>query len=155
MEPTEAGRVRIFLRGMLQGMGFRPFIYNVAKSMGLKGWVRNLPQGVLVKRKGSFPRSRILSGASDKRLHLRRVCRKWNPAFSNHRVMKHSPSYPAKDRKDPPRSSCPISRLAAIVLKKFLIPITVAIFILSLTVSVAVPGTALSSRFPMTGSARV
>ena len=54
MEPTEAGRVRIFLRGMLQGMGFRPFIYNVAKSMGLKGWVRNLPQGVLVEAEGEF-----------------------------------------------------------------------------------------------------
>ena len=52
--PGEARRVRIFLRGQLQGMGFRPFIYNLAQGMGLKGWVRNSPQGVLLEAEGDF-----------------------------------------------------------------------------------------------------
>ena len=33
--------MKIFIRGVVQGVGFRPTVYRVAKRMGLKGYVRN------------------------------------------------------------------------------------------------------------------
>ncbi len=37
----------------MQGVGFRPFVYRLARSLGLKGWVSNSPQGVIVEAEGS------------------------------------------------------------------------------------------------------
>ena len=36
---------RIIVRGIVQGVGFRPFIYRLAKSMNLKGYVKNTGTG--------------------------------------------------------------------------------------------------------------
>jgi hydrogenase maturation protein HypF len=36
----------------VQGVGFRPFVYRVAHSLGLTGWVRNDPSGVIVEAQG-------------------------------------------------------------------------------------------------------
>jgi acylphosphatase len=38
-------RARIRVRGMVQGVGYRYFVRNTAKSMGLDGSVRNLADG--------------------------------------------------------------------------------------------------------------
>ncbi|MBO6585964.1 MAG: acylphosphatase [Gracilimonas sp.] len=35
----------IFLSGRVQGVGFRHFTKTKARSIGVKGWVRNLPDG--------------------------------------------------------------------------------------------------------------
>ncbi len=35
------------VQGRVQGVGFRYFVLNRAKSMGVKGWVRNLPDGTV------------------------------------------------------------------------------------------------------------
>ncbi|HEY4485930.1 MAG TPA: acylphosphatase, partial [Nitrospiria bacterium] len=48
-------RVQITIRGAVQGVGFRPFIYRLATGMGLKGWVRNSPQGVVIEAEGDKP----------------------------------------------------------------------------------------------------
>ena len=37
----------------MQGVGFRPFIYKLANSLGLKGFVLNNPQGVIVEAEGN------------------------------------------------------------------------------------------------------
>ncbi len=37
---------KIFVQGIVQGVGFRPFVYNLACKMGLKGYVRNRSDGV-------------------------------------------------------------------------------------------------------------
>ena len=37
---------KIFIKGTVQGVGFRPFIHRMAKDMGIKGWVRNTGNGV-------------------------------------------------------------------------------------------------------------
>jgi hydrogenase maturation protein HypF len=45
-------RVRVSLRGAVQGVGFRPFVYRLARQLGLTGWVSNSPQGVLLEAEG-------------------------------------------------------------------------------------------------------
>ena len=38
-------RLRIFVEGLVQGVGFRAYTKRVADSYGLNGWVKNLPNG--------------------------------------------------------------------------------------------------------------
>jgi hydrogenase maturation protein HypF len=45
-------RLRIAIRGAVQGVGFRPFIYRLATGMGLAGWVNNSVQGVFIEIEG-------------------------------------------------------------------------------------------------------
>ncbi|HEY5524796.1 MAG TPA: acylphosphatase, partial [Clostridium sp.] len=42
----------IVVEGIVQGVGFRPFIYNLAKIFGLKGWVNNNSEGVCIDIEG-------------------------------------------------------------------------------------------------------
>jgi hydrogenase maturation protein HypF len=48
--PTQ--RLRISLRGAVQGVGFRPFIYRLATEMALTGWVLNSSSGLVVEVEG-------------------------------------------------------------------------------------------------------
>lgn len=43
---------RIIVRGTVQGVGFRPFVYRLAREMGLRGFVRNTPRGVEIHIEG-------------------------------------------------------------------------------------------------------
>lgn len=45
-------RMRINITGIVQGVGFRPFIFNLAKSLGLKGYVLNSSDGVVIDIEG-------------------------------------------------------------------------------------------------------
>ncbi|HVX12227.1 MAG TPA: carbamoyltransferase HypF [Pirellulales bacterium] len=45
---------RIAIRGLVQGVGFRPFVYGVAQRHGISGWVLNDAMGVEVHAEG-FP----------------------------------------------------------------------------------------------------
>lgn len=40
------------MRGAVQGVGFRPFVYRLATSLALRGWVNNSAQGVFVEVEG-------------------------------------------------------------------------------------------------------
>jgi hydrogenase maturation protein HypF len=46
---SQLQRLRIVIRGAVQGVGFRPFIYRLAEEMSLKGWVINNTQGVFIE----------------------------------------------------------------------------------------------------------
>jgi len=48
----ELYRLRLRCSGAVQGVGFRPFVYGLATSLGLTGWVRNDPDGVLIEIQG-------------------------------------------------------------------------------------------------------
>ncbi len=54
--PLEAGaateRLRVRVRGLVQGVGFRPSVYTLARRHGLGGWVRNDGEGVLIEVEG-------------------------------------------------------------------------------------------------------
>jgi hydrogenase maturation protein HypF len=41
-------RAEIGITGIVQGIGFRPFIYNLAKAHSIRGWVLNNEKGVLI-----------------------------------------------------------------------------------------------------------
>ncbi len=43
---------RIRVRGIVQGVGFRPFIYRIAREKGLRGWVLNDTEGVEIEAEG-------------------------------------------------------------------------------------------------------
>jgi hydrogenase maturation protein HypF len=45
-------RVGIAVRGVVQGVGFRPFVYNAARARGLAGWVRNEAGAVRIEVQG-------------------------------------------------------------------------------------------------------
>ena len=45
-------RISVVIRGAVQGVGFRPFIFRLASSMNLKGFVLNSPQGVFIEVEG-------------------------------------------------------------------------------------------------------
>lgn len=46
-------RVQIIIKGIVQGVGFRPAVYNIAESLDLKGYVTNTSEGVLVDIEGA------------------------------------------------------------------------------------------------------
>lgn len=46
-------RLHLELSGAVQGVGFRPFVYQLANELGLAGWVRNSVNGVEVEIEGS------------------------------------------------------------------------------------------------------
>jgi hydrogenase maturation protein HypF len=45
-------RLRVLVRGAVQGVGFRPFVYRQAKPLGLSGWVSNSSEGVVIEVEG-------------------------------------------------------------------------------------------------------
>ena len=46
-------RLRVAVRGAVQGVGFRPFVYRLAMELGLAGWVNNSPRGVTAEVEGA------------------------------------------------------------------------------------------------------
>lgn len=59
MVPVAKGRVgkeatanEIKVYGIVQGVGFRPYVYNLSQKYQLKGWVLNNSQGVTIHWEG-------------------------------------------------------------------------------------------------------
>ena len=49
---TTRAAARLWVRGVVQGVGFRPFVYGLARRHGLAGWVRNTSAGVQIHVEG-------------------------------------------------------------------------------------------------------
>jgi hydrogenase maturation protein HypF len=54
---SQRTRLKLTVRGAVQGVGFRPFIFRLATGLGLAGWVNNSPQGVFIEVEG--PRAEL------------------------------------------------------------------------------------------------
>jgi hydrogenase maturation protein HypF len=55
MQPPDSDRrerICVVVRGAVQGVGFRPFIYSLAHTHQLTGWVTNSPAGVIIEAEG-------------------------------------------------------------------------------------------------------
>src|SRR5579883_2921236 len=50
-----AGARSIYVRGVVQGVGFRPFVYRLARANALSGWVHNAIHGVEILLEGAEP----------------------------------------------------------------------------------------------------
>jgi len=50
---THHERAKAIVRGAVQGVGFRPFVYRLAKELDLVGWVLNSAQGVFIEVEGA------------------------------------------------------------------------------------------------------
>ncbi|MGC8809203.1 MAG: carbamoyltransferase HypF [bacterium] len=62
-ETSLPSRRRFFLKGVVQGVGFRPFVYGLASGYGLAGWVNNSSAGVHIEVEG--PRAAIEKFTTD------------------------------------------------------------------------------------------
>jgi hydrogenase maturation protein HypF len=50
---SRAARVVVF--GVVQGVGFRPFVYRIARELGYRGWVKNIGPGVEIHLESDRP----------------------------------------------------------------------------------------------------
>ncbi len=48
-------RLRLSVRGAVQGVGFRPFVWRLARGLDLAGWVANTPFGAAIEVEGPRP----------------------------------------------------------------------------------------------------
>ena len=53
MASTKAAR--LVVNGVVQGVGFRPFVYRVAHERGVRGFVMNSSRGVVIEAEGDAP----------------------------------------------------------------------------------------------------
>jgi hydrogenase maturation protein HypF len=52
LRPPET-RKRIEIRGVVQGVGFRPFVYRIATRLQIRGWVLNSSSGAVIESEGA------------------------------------------------------------------------------------------------------
>jgi hydrogenase maturation protein HypF len=52
-ERKAKSRFIVRIRGLVHGVGFRPFVYRVANEFGVRGWVANDGEGVVIEVEGS------------------------------------------------------------------------------------------------------
>jgi len=52
----EIKRIKVFITGLVQGVGFRPFVYRIAQECDLKGYVLNSTSGVIIDVEGEEER---------------------------------------------------------------------------------------------------
>ena len=45
-------RIQLRIRGTLQGIGFRPFVFHLAQDLSLGGWIANTTQGAILELEG-------------------------------------------------------------------------------------------------------
>jgi hydrogenase maturation protein HypF len=50
--PNKKSRLKIAVRGAVQGVGFRPFVFRLAEELKLTGWVNNSSSGVFIEVEG-------------------------------------------------------------------------------------------------------
>ncbi len=56
-------RKRLLINGLVQGVGFRPFVYQLAQRLQLHGFVRNQSEGVLIEVEGETEELRAFQSA--------------------------------------------------------------------------------------------
>ena len=57
LDSPASARVRVRVSGLVQGVGFRPFVFSLANRYGLTGWVHNDDAGVLLEIQGDATES--------------------------------------------------------------------------------------------------
>ena len=45
-------RRKIKVEGIVQGVGFRPYVFRLAEEKGIRGWITNTPGGIEIEAEG-------------------------------------------------------------------------------------------------------
>ncbi|NJD09123.1 MAG: carbamoyltransferase HypF [Gemmatimonadetes bacterium] len=53
--PAPLKRLRLQVRGTVQGVGFRPFVFRLAQELGIAGWIENDAAGVVIEAEAAEP----------------------------------------------------------------------------------------------------
>jgi hydrogenase maturation protein HypF len=96
-----SARLCVEIHGAVQGVGFRPFVYRLARDLGLAGWVINDVRGVFIEAEG--PRDRLeqflarLPAESPPRAIIHSLDAEWRaPAGYRAFAIRHSDEHGAK-----------------------------------------------------------
>jgi hydrogenase maturation protein HypF len=54
--PIDGTSLRIEIQGLVQGVGFRPFVFRLAQAHDVKGWVQNTGEGVVIEARADAGR---------------------------------------------------------------------------------------------------
>ncbi|MBI1792713.1 MAG: carbamoyltransferase HypF [Chloroflexi bacterium] len=99
--------LRVHITGIVQGVGFRPFVYNLAARFDLKGWVRNTSAGVDIEADGEHDKLdafvKALRGEAPPLSHIDELTASFIPAsgFRSFEII-HSESIPSAFQPIPP-----------------------------------------------------
>ena len=75
VKENERHGLRLHVSGVVQGVGFRPFVYGLARRYDLTGWVRNSSSGVDIEIDGPAKALAAFSHALTAELPpLARIC---------------------------------------------------------------------------------
>ena len=99
--------LRVHITGIVQGVGFRPFVYNLATRLDLKGWVRNTSAGVDMEVDGDRPNLdsfiRSLRDEAPPLSRIEELTASFHPAAGFHSFdILHSESIPSAFQPIPP-----------------------------------------------------
>ncbi|TVQ69234.1 MAG: carbamoyltransferase HypF [Balneolaceae bacterium] len=89
--PEQRQSREIRVRGLVQGVGFRPFVYRLALRHRLSGWVRNADDGVVIRVDG--PRGQIERFLRDLRDHPPKAAHIYEISQQS-REPEHDPEHP-------------------------------------------------------------
>ncbi len=96
--------VQIAVTGVVQGVGFRPFVYGLAQRWGITGWVLNHSGGGDHRSRGPARRAGRLHRRCAARLRRWRASTRWR---STRLPRRGTPALRSAPRKGAPASTCP------------------------------------------------
>ncbi len=105
--------LRLHVSGVVQGVGFRPFVYGLAQRYGLNGWVRNSSSGVDIEVEGpdtDLARFReALTAETPALAHIDHLVAAEQPAngFTRFDILESSPEEGAYQPISPDMTICP------------------------------------------------
>lgn len=104
--------LQLTVRGTVQGVGFRPFVFNLARDCTLKGWVKNFNEGVLIEVEGEPGKlaefSRRLMASPPKLARIENMDKKTVPArgYSDFQIKSSRPHSEKTACVPPDAASC-------------------------------------------------
>ena len=105
--PAPIARRRIEVHGIVQGVGFRPFVYRLARELALDGWVRNDAAGVTIEVQGDAARIDEMHAPT-----CRRAPRRWRASIAS--TARGVPAERASAGLRDPREPTAVARATAI-----------------------------------------
>jgi len=125
-------RLAITVQGVVQGVGFRPFVHTAATARGLAGWVRNRTDGVRIEVEGPAPRvedfRRALEREAPPAARLVRIDVEERPLQSEEsfRILDSDPGAPPRPSVPADLATCPecLEEVASASERRFRYPFT-------------------------------